>query len=333
MPSSLRHARFLIVAPTLYKWDFGFYLQQLLNAQHLECRSFAYLPFETAEQANAALLRSVREYRPDFVLGLKLERITPASLRAIRRTGARVVHWYVDCFTPNVPRWIKPLLDEVDLFLTTARGMVPKYQALTRAPVHWLHEGVYLPAYRPVALTPAERRVVGSPVAFIGSIYQPPVRNPHLAGRRLELFNRIGARFGLRVWGPQVRVPPSPAFRLRLWPTYHQQYVAVCNSSAIVLGINTVNSVELYFSNRTFLTLAAGGFHLTEYVPQLQELFENGRHLVWYHSDAECLDLIAYYLKRPAARARIAAQGQAWTRRRYGMGRQVAKLLDLVKTL
>lgn len=333
MSRPFQRARFLIVAPTLYEWDLGHYLQTLLRTQGLNCRAFAYLPFATDAQANAELLRCVREYQPDFVLGLKLDRITSASLQEMRRGGARVVLWHVDCFTPRVPGWLKPLVSQVDLFLTTARGMVPKYQVLTDAPVHWMYEGVYLPGYPPTAPTAAERRAYGSPVAFIGSIFQPPVRDKKIAGRRLELLNRIGAQYALRVWGPQARVPQSPAFRITRWLTYHQQYVTVCRSSAIVLGINTVNSVELYFSNRTFLTLASGGFHLTEYVPQLEELFKNGEHLVWYHSDDECLELIGYYLKRPAARAHIAEQGRAWTRKRYSMKRQVNKILALVESL
>ncbi|HZQ06997.1 MAG TPA: glycosyltransferase [Anaerolineae bacterium] len=325
--------KFLIVGPTFYEWDLGFYLQQLLREQDLNCRAFAYLPFPSDAQANAELVRRVREWRPDFILGIQLEQITPESLQRIRRLGTRIVHWYVDCFTPQVPLWIKPLLREVDLFLTSARGMLPKYRAFTAAPVHWMYEGVYLPAYPSLAPTRAVRRAYGSPVAFIGSIFQPPVRNQQLARRRLELFTRIGARYPLRVWGPQVRLPQSPSFQITRWPTYHQDYVRVCRSSAIMLGVNTVNSVELYFSNRTFHTLASGGFHLTEYVPSLEELFENQRHLVWYKTDEECLELIAYYLKRPTARARIAEQGREFTRRRYSMRHQLNKILNLLKTL
>lgn len=325
--------RILVVAPASYEWDLGYYLQQLLRATDAESRVFTYLPYASAAQANAELLKCVGDYKPEVVLGLKLERIFPETLREIRKRGARVALWYVDCFTPHVPKWLKPLLGEVDLVFTTARGMVPKYRALTGAPVHWVYEGVYLPAFPRAAITPAVHRTYASPVAFIGSIYQPPVRNKQLAGRRLALFNRIGARYEFRVWGPQSHIPSSATFRITRWLAYNAEYVKVCRSSAILLGVNTVNSVELYFSNRTFLTLASGGFHLTEYVPNLEEMFENERHLVWYHSDQECLDLIAYYLQRPAARARIAAQGRDFTRKHYGMRRQLNKILALLETV
>ena len=42
------------------------------------------------------------------------------------------------------------------------------------------------------------------------------------------------------------------------------------------------DDVELYFSNRTWLTLGCGGFLLTRYVPSLEELFDNDGALDLY---------------------------------------------------
>src|SRR5581483_9898507 len=101
MAKSIRRARFLIVAPTFYEWDLGSYLENLLRAQKIECQTFAYLLFQSESEANEELLRCVRAYDPDFVLGIKLERIAAATLQEIRQRGVRVVLWYVDCFTPQ----------------------------------------------------------------------------------------------------------------------------------------------------------------------------------------------------------------------------------------
>jgi hypothetical protein len=49
--------------------------------------------------------------------------------------------------------------------------------------------------------------------------------------------------------------------------------------------------------------------------------------LVWYHSDAEYMDLLADYWKRPEERATIAQRGQALVRQQYGRGRQFGTLL------
>jgi spore maturation protein CgeB len=79
--------------------------------------------------------------------------------------------------------------------------------------------------------------------------------------------------------------------------------------------------------------LASGGFHLTGYVPGLETMFDNDRNLVWFRSDEECIDLIAYYLDRPAERARIAAEGQRHVRERYPLAGQVRTLLAYLDEL
>jgi spore maturation protein CgeB len=41
----------------------------------------------------------------------------------------------------------------------------------------------------------------------------------------------------------------------------------------------------------------------------MEKYFENKRHLVWYHSEAECLSLAQEYLAKPDIRHKIARQG------------------------
>ena len=81
-----------------------------------------------------------------------------------------------------------------------------------------------------------------------------------------------------------------------------------------MLGCDWRHDVAWYFSNRTWFTLGSRGFLLTNYAPGLEEIFENHRHLVWYRSVDECLELIEHYRARPDERARIAAEGHAFAR-------------------
>lgn len=327
--------RILIAAPSFHPWDLGTYLQRLLAARGIEHATFAYRSHPSDESADRGLLMAARDFHPDVVLGLKLGRSSPDTLARLRRRGAVVALWYVDCFDGTVPPQIARLLPEVDVFFTSAAGMVPRYRALTRAPVHWVHEGVHLPSFPPLRVPVALRATYASEVAFVGNVLHPPVADRRLALRRLHLLRKVAARHRLKVWGPQGdrrigrlwRGVPAPILP---WPAYNEELVRICRSADVVLGVNTIETVERYFSNRTFLTLASGGFLLTHHVPGLETMFENGRHLVWFRSDDECLDLLRHWLARPAARARVARQGREWTRRRYGMARQLSRILSLL---
>jgi spore maturation protein CgeB len=349
---SVAGKRILIVAPAFHPWDLGRYLSRLLEQQGATVIPFgcqAYFKPAHVKRALAdamvrnnpelifgqsparlqgELLEICRSESPDLLLGLSLNRTRATTLRQIRSLGTSIVSWYVDCFDDRVPAWMRPLLPHLDRLATTARGLVPHYREAGASDARWVMEGVYLPAYPRRIPQPAA--LYRSDVAFAGNLYHPAYRESD-AHYRPALLRAVQETFQLKVWGaqgmPGARARWGEPYPVIEWPTYGGELVKVCRASKIMLGVNLINRVDRYFSNRTFLTLAAGGFHLTHYVPGLEKMFDNHRHLVWYHDLQECLDLIAHYLPRDAEREQIARTGMAHVRRRYGMKRQLAKVL------
>jgi Glycosyl transferases group 1 len=324
--------RVLVAAPNAREWDLARYVSESLT--HLgvshDVLDWSRCP---GDSLDALLVERVRKLTPRVLLVLKLDGPSLRALAEVRALDALVALWQVDCFTPDIPPRAALLAAEADLVLTTARGMVQAYARLVRGSAHWVYEGVHLPAFLDFELEEGQRRLFGSEVAFVGNVYQPPEGTPN-AGRRLRLLTRVAERYDLKVWGLQSKsfdAREPPPFRVVRWPAYNADCVRVCRASNLVLGMNTVDNVELYFSNRTFLTLASGGFHLTSYVLGLERMFENHRHLVWFHSDDECLELLTHYLARPHERARIAAEGRQLVRARDALANRVARILDLAE--
>lgn len=325
----------LVVAPAFLDWDLGTYVCNILGTQRIDFERFAYRDFAGRAEVNEALLAKAKELRPRIILGLKMGLVETDTIATLKQSGIVVGLWYVDCFDTDIPQQIARLVPQVDVFFVTAKGMVEAYQALSETPVYWVVEGVYLPAFPDLVVPAAQQPLYHSQVAFIGNLLHPPLENSALARRRFNLLAAICERYELKIWGPQGDPRTDDAWGDRCpiirWPAYNEELVKVCKSADIVLGINTINTVPLYFSNRTYLTLACGGFHLTHYVPQLEEMFTNHEHLVWYHSDEECLELIGTYLRRPEERRRIAHNGQAWVRQNYGMDKQIANIIMILQ--
>lgn len=330
----MRHNKILIAAPQFYEWDLGSYLLSILRSKYVKCDTFAYQPYNSDEEAGRELLNRIKKSKPDIMIGLKLDSISAEVLRVIKNTGVFVAVWYVDCVRGIVPEWIKPLFLEADVFFTTAKGMLSKYREIGSTPAYWLYEGAHVEMFPVSAENPSQKRIYRSDVAFVGSIYYYD-DNGHIVTERERFLKKINEIYELKIWGPQgvkdARKRWGRSYPAVEWPAYNEELVNVCGGAKIILGVNTINSVELYFSNRTFITLASGGFHITHYVPGLETMFENRRHLVWYHSLEECLSLIEYYLERPGLRKEIARQGRDWVRRKYGMKRQVGKMLRIVE--
>ena len=93
------------------------------------------------------------------------------------------------------------------------------------------------------------------------------------------------------------------------WISDESLYCQTLSKAKITLGINSFD-VPNYYNRRLWLCLAIGRLHLTRYIPNMERDFENHRHLVWFFSIEEALELARYYLRHDKERERIAKEGQ-----------------------
>jgi len=169
-----------------------------------------------------------------------------------------------------------------------------------------------------------EPHAMARDVVFIGG--------PGLRGQRAEFLARVGEHFATEIYGMgwEEWMPRFPNLRVHP-PVKAPKFRQLCASSRIVLGLNQINNDALYFSNRTWLSLACRGFHLTHYVPGLETVLKDGAHLAWYHDAEECLEKIARYLGDAEARQRIAEAGCALAHEQHQYYHRVARILGIVR--
>ena len=148
---------------------------------------------------------------------------------------------------PSLPK--ARLVPQVDVGFITAKGMLAQSAALSKTPVHWLFEGAFLPVFAR-RNSPCAATVYQAEVAFVGESLHPPVQDPTLALRRFQL-ERVSAHYNLKIWGVQGN--PTASWRwgsrspLIEWQAQHAELVKVCRSSAIVLGLKTINFGGIVF--------------------------------------------------------------------------------------
>ncbi len=154
------------------------------------------------------------------------------------------------------------------------------------------------------------------------------IGGPGPEGRRARFLSEVARHFPLEIyghgWKPWLRRFPD----LRVHgPVKPPGYRRLCSESRIMLGLNQVNQDSLYFSNRTILTLACRGFHLTHYVPDLEQVFTDGEHLAWFRDLDHCLEQIDSYLRRPLDRAWIAKAGHDLVHCEHRFGSRIERIL------
>ncbi len=262
--------------------------------------------------ANGLARAEFRSFRPDVVF--VFFRDLPAVLADEFRREARLVIW---CEEPlDVPdSSIVDYFALADLVCMSNPARFPWLRERGLDNMAFLMSGFSPRFHRPARVQPFQRDV-----AFIGAPGRRGQRASFLAEVAkyydTELFGRHWDRWahlhgGLRVQGP----------------IDNRTYARICATSRIVLGVNEVNEDLYYFSNRTFLTLACQAFHLTHYVPKLEDVFKDGEHLVWYRNEDEALVKIEEWLQRDADRARVAAGGHAEVMQHHQYYHRVARIL------
>lgn len=94
--------------------------------------------------------------------------------------------------------------------------------------------------------------------------------------------------------------------------------------SKIVFNIAMKEDVNM----RCFETLATGSFLLTDWVPSIDELFEDGKHLVLYRSMDEAIDKAKYYIAHDEEREKIAQAGYEHVIKNHTIQHRVNRIMS-----
>src|SRR5262249_18735062 len=93
-----------------------------------------------------------------------------------------------------------------------------------------------------------------------------------------------------------------------------------------------INMAESYANNmRLYEATGVGTCLVTDWKPNLGEMFEPGKEVAAYRSPQECRDLINYYLAHDAEREALARAGQQRTLRDHTYERRMQELVELVR--
>lgn len=107
----------------------------------------------------------------------------------------------------------------------------------------------------------------------------------------------------------------------------HFQYAAkIYAKSKICLNIAMKEDLNM----RTMEIMGSGAFLLTDYVPYIEELFEDGKHCAIYRSFDEAVDKAKYYLTHDSEREKIAQSGFEEVMKNHTIDHRVKKLLESV---
>lgn len=125
---------------------------------------------------------------------------------------------------------------------------------------------------------------------------------------RLRLLQRLAQNYRLIVAGSHWEEAG-----LNFLPSvFGEEFSNLCGKAKISLSLVAGEWKQLsgYFSSRLTQCLACGAFTLQTYTPEMEKIFTQQKHLVWYQDEEELNQWIEHYLQRDEERAVIAEQGR-----------------------
>jgi len=255
-------------------------------------------------------------FNPDLIIYSKAKKISIANFQWANKKYTTIM-WYFDIQVP-FQNSILERARRVDIFYITNIGQIP---FLTQNGVN----ARYLPqaCYTDYSYKSNNREYLYD-VSFIGN------NNKHM-GMREMLLKQVSEYYDLHLWGKRWETGTTYTSHERI---FGEKYANVCIRSKIVLDIKSYEYCLLangYFSNRVFITLGYGGFLLSQKVKGKDEIFEDGKHLVYFETQDELIELIGYYLSHDEEREKIARQGKEYVLQNHTYRIRIAQILDDIK--
>lgn len=125
---------------------------------------------------------------------------------------------------------------------------------------------------------------------------------------RYKLLGALSKRFDVSVYTDDEDADFVLAHNMGPVRYWDESPVVFCTSR---INLNfTIRNIRSGIPLRVWDILAAGGFCITNFQPELVLYFKNGEDLVWFEDEADLVRKVRYYLEHEEEREQIALNGQ-----------------------
>lgn len=256
------------------------------------------------------------DYQPDVILVLAFRNLDSQTLEMLRAAVPEAVlaGWYSDPLD-GITEASMDIFRKLDVFMASGGGArLEEVGRACRIPAAFIPNPCDPDIERRHPVEEKDR----CELLFTGKLGHKGCGTDPSRG---ELIPTLIERYGMTVFGAlgEATVLGMSYFR------------RICGAK-IALSINATNDIRMYHSDRLINYLGCGAFVLAKAVPDSHLLFEDYKHLRYFSSNQECLELVDYYLKHEDEREKIAAGGMAHAHKMFHCERIAGDILDFITT-
>jgi len=257
-------------------------------------------------QRDQRLLRAAKTFKPDLILVLWGEGLSPELLKMLKTsTRATLATWWLD---DPFRRPVPGRLQTYDSFFVFDRSYLGRLQQEGVRNCHFLPCACDETVYTPRQLTRAQQQRYQSDLSLVAWYYP----------RRAEVAQAL-AGLNLKIWGRGWTSAETKSTLAGLAPRTIQQQrflrdqetCLIYNASKIGLNIHSEQTRLGGLNTRSFELPASGTFQLMDAVAGCEELLEPDQEVVCFQGPREAREKAQFYLTHEAERRRVAQRGRA----------------------
>ncbi len=283
-----------------------------------------FFPVESwVKKANKDLTEAVKTFEPDLFIAFSGAQILPGSFAYIRSLLATRLYWYWADPLPNLSRYVYLSVPLTDGIFTYSESSVKAFRAMGMKNAWWLPFAADADAH---FIKAAARHSYAYDVSFIGS--WRPEREHAL---RVIYENFPGLRF--RVAGPYWhRCTFAPIRRIASTkPVYGKEFSEIVQQSYLSLNVNDKSNYPAV-NMRFFEILTAGGLELCSAGPEMEQVFRNREHLLYFSNDSQLIETVRFALENTDSMEAVKIAGQALLRKDHLYLNRVKKMVSVLDT-
>ncbi len=277
-----------------------------------------------------ALIKKISDFRPQFILVIKGDRIPLEIIREIKGKFKIPVanYWIDDPDSIDVSQKISP---NFDYFFTNDPDAVQVHKESGCPHVRFLSFGFLPDLHKKIQLSEEEYKEYESDVCFAGSVSEG----------RIKVLEEL-SNFNLKIWSPRYvysfkeeyqieksKLPTSSPLYSKFTDraVWNEELVKVYNASKIVLNIHSPQTVPIM---RDFEVTGCGAFLMTDKARSLETMFNPGEEIIIYKNIEELKDLVKFYLSNSSGREEIARKGNLRAHRDHTYAKRMEELISFI---
>ena len=261
------------------------------------------------------ILNLIMHHEPEYAIICGGQTISPGALAylSILSPKTKLLNWYVDN-KGKVEPWFKTLsaVCTSSFWSTGDPVLLSQVFSQTQKPCRFLPITPDDSVFKPMK----EEKTID--VLFVGTPHSKP------RVQLLEFLVKSGVNieiYGDGEWPLNLKSNVKAGL-------FDKEFVKKLNQAKIVLNINIINHIPLYFSDRYFQPMAVKTVGLNMYIPKLEDMFEDGKHMMFYRNEHECLEKIKTLLKDDAKRKSISEEGYKLYKEKYTLTHMLTRMLE-----